>query len=347
MSKARRSGLIRLAVLVVLVGWLAVLAVNGLFSSGSQNGSGSTRIATRHPVRVKATISPLHLPNPLHGATAAATSAGLLVIGGADRSDVSSDEVLRLDSRTERASHAGTLSAPLHDAAAASMGGGTLVFGGGASTTFDTAQELVPGGVARQIGHLPVAASDLSAVSTGGAVYILGGYDRREPLASVIRTTDGRRFATVGNLPTAVRYTAVAALGGRIYTFGGELSNGADTDVIQEYDTSTRRASIVGRLPESVSHASALVLNGTIYLAGGRRSGGASDRILRFDPSHRLIRRAGHLPEPIFDAASGTLANVGYLVGGIDAAGTSVASVMSLSESPGRRSAQSADFSAT
>lgn len=334
MSKARRNGLIRLAVLVALVGWLAVLAVSGLFSSGSQNGSGSTSVATRHPARLKPTISPLHLPQPLHGATAAATSAGLLVIGGADRSDVSSDEVLRLDSRTERASRAGTLSAPLHDAAAVSMGGRTLVFGGGDSTTFDAAQELVAGGVARQIGHLPVAASDLSAVSTGGTVYVLGDYDGTNPLASVIRTTNGRSFAAAGNLPTAVRYAAVAALGERIYAFGGELSNGADTDVIQEYDTSTQRSSIVGHLPESVSHASALVLNGTIYLAGGQRSGRASDRILRFDPSHRLVRRAGHLPTPIFDAASGTVGGVGYIAGGIGAAGTSVDSVVTLSESP-------------
>ena len=205
---------------------------------------------------------------------------------------------------------------------------------GGAATTFDTTQKLVPGRVAQQIGHLPAAASDPSAVDSGGAIYVLGGYDGARPLASVLRTSDGRSFATVGNLPTAVRYTAVAALGGRIYAFGGELSGGADIDLIQAYNTSTRRASIVGHLPETVSHASALVLNGTIYLAGGRRNGGASARILSFDPSGRTVRRAGRLPRPIFDAASGTLAGVGYLAGGIGAGGTSVDSVMTLSGNP-------------
>ena len=335
MSRSRRNGLIRLGVLVVLVGWLAVLAVNALFSNGSKSAPGQSPRATRRPERLKAKTIAAHLPQPMHGATAAPTAGGLLVIGGADRSDVSTDQVLRLDPQTGQAKPAGTLSAALHDAAAASsIAARTLVFGGGAARTFDTSQELVPGGVARPIGHLPTSASDLSAVSAAGAVYVLGGYDGMAPLATVVRTTNGRNFTKAGNLPTAVRYTAVAALGPRIYAFGGELANGSDSDLIQEFDTQTRRASVVGRLPESVSHASALVLNGTVFLAGGRRSGSANDQILRFEPSQGRVLRAGRLPAPIFDAASGTLAGVGYLAGGIGGSGSSVDSVMKLSEVP-------------
>jgi hypothetical protein len=334
MSRARRNGLIRLAVLVGLVALLVVLGVDGSFSGGSHPGSTSKPSASRHPVQLKATTSSLRLPQPLHGATAAPTSAGLLVIGGADRSDVSTDQVLSLEPRSGRARPAGSLTAALHDAAAAAIGGRTLVFGGGAATTFDTSQELVPGGVARQIGHLPTGASDLSAVSAAGAVYVLGGYDGTAPLATVLRTGDGRNFTRAGNLATAVRYTAVAVLGPRIYAFGGELANGSDTDLIQEFDTQTRRASVIGHLPEGVSHASALVLGGTIFLAGGRRSGSASDQILRFEPSQARVLRAGRLPAPIYDAASGTLDGVGYLAGGIGAAGSSVDSVMNLSEVP-------------
>jgi N-acetylneuraminic acid mutarotase len=257
-----------------------------------------------------------------------------LVIGGADRADVSTDKVLALDPRSGKVSPAGTLFEPMHDAAATALGGQTLVFGGGASTTFDAVQQLSPGGSAHQIGHLPAALSDLSAVSIGGTAYVLGGYDGQRPSASVFRTSDGRSFTTVASLPTAVRYTAVAALGSRIYAFGGELSTGADTDTIQEYDTGTGRASVVGRLPEAVSHASAMVLNGFIYLLGGRRNGAASDRVLRFDPSHHVMFPAGRLPAPVFDAAAGTAAGVGYLAGGIGAQGTSVDSVVALSQNP-------------
>src|SRR5262249_29065361 len=172
MSRARRHGLMRLAVLIGLVGWLVVLAVKGTFSSGSQTGSRSAAVAMRPPARLKATPSSMRLPQPLHGATAASSSSGLLVIGGADRNDISTNQVLRLDPGASRGKSAGTLGAPLHDAAAASLGSRTLVFGGGASSTLDTVQELVSGGTARQVGHLPIAASDVSAVSDGAAAYV-------------------------------------------------------------------------------------------------------------------------------------------------------------------------------
>ena len=76
------------------------------------------------------------------------------------------------------------------------------------------------------------------------------------------------------------------------------------------------------------------VLNGVIYLLGGRRSGAPSDRILRFDPSSGATRPAGRLPMPVYDAAAGSAAGVGYLAGGIGPQGTSVDSVVALSENP-------------
>ncbi len=323
-----------MVVAVVLV--FVFLTATGLFSGGSKTHTASIARSSP-PARTappNAATSSLRLPNPLHGATATTSGNRLLVIGGADRADVSSDTVLALDPSSGKVSSGGTLVHPMHDAAAATVGGRSLVFGGGAATGFDTVQELLPGGAAHQIGRLPVAASDLSAVTSGGAAYVLGGYDGQRPVASVFRTTDGRSFARVAELPTAVRYTAAAAIGNRVYAFGGELFTGANTAQIQEYDTGTGRTSVIGHLPEGVDHASALVLNGVIYLVGGRRNGTASDRILRFDPSRHAVVPAGRLPSPVFDAASGTVAGVGYLAGGIGAQGTSVDSVVSLSEIP-------------
>ena len=319
-SGARRRGLLRLVLLVALVGWLVVLAARGLFSGGSKTHTASTAGPSAHARTAppKAATSSLRLPNPLHGATAATSGNRLLVIGGADRADVSTDMVLALDPRTGKVSSGGTLVQAMHDAAAAAIGGRTLVFGGGAATGFDIVQELVPGGAAHQIGRLPVAASDLSAVTSGGATYVLGGYDGQGPVDSVFRSTDGRSFTRVAQLPTAVRYTAAAAIGNRVYAFGGELSTGANTAQLQEYDTGAEEPPS-GRLPQGVDHASALVLNGVIYLVGGRRNGAASDRILRLDPSRHTVVPAGRLPSPVFDAASGTVAGVGYLAGGIGA----------------------------
>jgi hypothetical protein len=122
----------------------------------------------------------------------------------------------------------------------------------------------------------------------------------------------------------------LATHGAGLYAFGGELADGTDTNLIQEYDPATGRASIVGRLPQPVAHASALVMRKGIYMLGGRRNGVASAQILRFDPANDDTSRAGRLPSPVFDAAAGVSSGVGYLVGGIDAAGTSVDLIVAL-----------------
>jgi hypothetical protein len=332
MSGARRRGLLRLAVVVAVILVFVFLTARGLFSSGGSTAPlpSATSHSTTPPARLEASTSVVRLPEPLHGATAAPVGGGLLVIGGADRNDVSTDRVLRLDPSRRTMRSAGTLAQALHDAAAAVVGGRTLVFGGGAATTFDTVQELTPGGTASVVARLPAPASDLSAVSLAGAAYAVGGYDGRTPLGTVLRTGTAARPVRVGDLPTPVRYAALGAAGGRLFSFGGELGNGSDTDLIQEYDPTTRRASILGRLSQPVSHASALVLNGWVYILGGRRKDAASAQILRFDPATGHTSRAGRLPSPLFDAAAGISSDVGYLVGGIDARGTSVASVVAV-----------------
>jgi hypothetical protein len=255
-------------------------------------------------------------------------SNGLLVIGGADRNDVSTGSVLRLDPASGKITAAGSLAQPLHDAAAASLGSQTLVFGGGSAATVDTAQSLTPGGGATVTGHLPAPASDLSALSVGGAAFVLGGYDGQRPLSSVLRTTDGRTFAGVGRLLDGVRYTATATLGGKIYAFGGELASGQDSSEIQEYDIATKRTVIAGHLPDPVAHAATVALHGTVYLLGGRRSGVASDQILRFDPSTNTAVPAGRLPHAVFDGAAATAGDRGFLVGGVGPTGTTLDSII-------------------
>lgn len=323
----------RLGVLVAVVVGLVVI-VSALSSSGGSHPSSKSAArsepAAGPPSRLHATVSAARLPTPLHGATATAAGDRLLVVGGANRQEVSTDQVLALSPGAASATRYATLVQPLHDAAAVGLGGETLVFGGGASTSFDTVQRLSPGGRAEQIGHLPDAASDLSAVDVGGAVYVVGGYDGTRPLASVLRTTDGTSFTRVASLPTPVRYTALAAAGGRLYAFGGELASGGDTDEIQSYDLATNRASVVGRLPQGVDHAAAISLNGGVYLVGGRSNGAATNRILRFDPARNSMVPAGHLPTPLYDAAAAVVSGVGYLAGGIGGQGTSVDSIVTL-----------------
>jgi Kelch motif len=331
MSPQRRNGLLRLAILIGSGIALIVLGVNVV--SGSGGGSSATTTAGTRPTapsRLVAAYSRARLPIPLHGLAVTRSLQGLVAIGGADRSDVSQDSVYLLSPAGDSVKSAGSLTQPLHDAAAASVNRQTMVFGGGNTSTLNAVQVLTPGGKATQVGHLPAALSDLSAVHVGAAAYLIGGFDGMRPNGSVLQTTDGRAFTRVARLPTAVRYAAVAALPDKIYVFGGELGSGQDTDEIQEYDIATERSVVAGHLPAPVSHASAITLDGTIFLLGGRVGGSGTDRIYRFDPTSNLVTPAGRLPQPVYDGAAGALDNRAYLIGGIGRSGTSLASVIAL-----------------
>jgi hypothetical protein len=340
MSAERRRGLIRLAILLGSIAGLLVLGwstVRGGGGGGGSGGAASTGSSGPPPTRLTASVTRARLPVPLHGLSLARNVNGLLVVGGANAVDVSSDRVYRLDTRVGRVSPAGTLAQPLHDAAAATLNRETLVFGGGNTSTLDLVQALQPGAVATTVGHLPEAISDLSSVEVGRAVYLFGGFNGTSPSPSVLQTTDGRAFRRVARLPVPVRYAAVAATQDKIYVFGGELASGQDTSDIQEYDIATERSVVAGHLPAPISHASAVSLDGALFLIGGRRQGTASDRILRFDPSRNVALPAGHLPVPVFDGAARTDGDHAYLVGGLGANASPLDTVISLGRAPAKR----------
>jgi hypothetical protein len=337
LSRSRRPGLARLGVLVAAI--VAVVIVVANLGGGSSSGTGSpaSKTSTGRPApwpappkRLVARLAPRRLPAALSGEAAVDRGDSVLAIGGLDSGLVSTAGVTEIASGGRRIVSAGSLAAPLHDAAAASVAGRTLVFGGGAATTIDAVEELAPGGTARAIGHLPTARSDLSAVTIGPRAYVLGGYDGTSPVASVLATSDGRRFTEIARLPTPVRYAAVAALGRRIYAFGGELADGTDSNAIQAVDVHSHRARLIGRLPTPLSHASAVVLGGRIFVLGGRVAGAASDRILSFDPGRARLEPAGRLPAAVTNAAAASAGGTGYLIGGLRASGAARDSIVTV-----------------
>jgi hypothetical protein len=265
--------------------------------------------------RIVATLEPYRLPADLSGEAVTAHGGEILVLGGLDSLDVSTSEIVGISAA--RAKRTGALSEAKHDLAAVQLAGRTLVFGGGSASELDATEALSAQSAGERVGTLPSARSDLSAVTVGRAAYLLGGYDGSEPVADVLRTTDGSRFTTVCRLPVPFRYSATVALGTKIFTFGGELASGADSDAIQEIDTRARTASVVGHLPSSVSHASAVVLAGRAYVLGGRSNGVGLRRIVAFDPASRTARLVGRLPIAVTNAAAIESGSVGYLIGGI------------------------------
>ncbi len=283
-------------------------------------------------------LTPVPLPAPISGESVVATKDGPLIAGGLDSSSSSVSGVFALDATGGHLRDVGSLTAPLHDAAATMLGNRVLVFGGGTETSTDTVQTLAapggtvtPGTTAEDIGTLPTARSDLSAVTLGKFAYVLGGYDGTNPIDSVLATPDGESFTQVAKLPVPARYLAVAALGGRIFAFGGLTAGGAASDVIREVNPKAGTARVVGHLPQAVSHANALVLGGSIYVLGGEAGGTPTDRIWRFEPGHLNVVAAGRLPRPIAGGSAAVIGSTGYLIGGTGSDEAPLATVIALS----------------
>ncbi|HEX3323938.1 MAG TPA: PQQ-binding-like beta-propeller repeat protein [Solirubrobacterales bacterium] len=283
-------------------------------------------------------LTPIPLPAPISGESVVATKDGPLIAGGLDSSSSSVSGVFALDATGGHLRDVGSLTAPLHDAAATMLGNRVLVFGGGTETSTDTVQALAapggtvtPGTTAEDIGTLPTARSDLSAVTLGKLAYVLGGYDGANPIDSVLATPDGSSFTQVAKLPVPARYLAVAALGGRIFAFGGLTAEGAASDAIREVNPKAGTARVVGHLPQAVSHANALVLGGSIYVLGGEAGGTPTDRIWRFEPGHLNVVAAGRLPRPIAGGSAAVIGATGYLIGGTGSDEAPLATVVALS----------------
>lgn len=286
-------------------------------------------------MKLVARLEPYRLPAPISAESAVALPGGPLILGGLDSGESSVSGVFQLDTGSGRLSEAGALSGPLHDGAAALVGRRVLVFGGGAEASGDEVQALplsggtvAAGASAEVAGRLPTVRSDLSAVTLGGRAYVLGGYDGKTWLGSVLATADGSGFEEVARLPRPARYMAVAALGGRIYAFGGELANGEASDAIRVLDPSAGTARLAGHLPRAVSHASAVTLGGRIYILGGEAGGAASDRIWRFDPGSGKAVVAGRLPLAVAGGAATLAGESAYLIGGRGSGGEALDSVV-------------------
>jgi hypothetical protein len=255
------------------------------------------------------------LPAAVSRPTVFAAVEGLLVVGGLTAADTTTQAILRVDVAQRTVNTAGGLPVPVHDAAGAVVNGRNLIFGGGSTAVTSAVQDVTPGASPRVISHLPQTRADLVAISDSNVGYVLGGFDGTQGSTTILRTSDGVRFAVIGTLPVAVRYPAVAASAGSIWLFGGEHDGKQVTDV-QQIDLTTGNGSIAGHLPSPLAHAGAFTLGGTIFIAGGRVGAAATSDVLAFDAAKASFTAAGHLPAARSDFGVAVVAGTAYLVGG-------------------------------
>jgi N-acetylneuraminic acid mutarotase len=254
------------------------------------------------------------LPGRLSREVAMGYAGGLLVAGGLQPGDVSSDRVWRIDPGTGARTRLGTLADAVHDAAGGVLQGRPTVLGGGASSSLSVVQQ---GSVRwRVASHLPGPRSDLSATSVGNGLVVVGGYDGVQSPRTVLETTDGRHFHVVARLPQGVRYAGVAAMHGQVWVLGGE-ENGRELREVYRVDPATGRVARAGRLPGPLGHEAVVAVGDRLLVLGGRpATDTATDRMWWFNPSTGSWRRAGRLPYPVADAPAVTAGGATYLLGG-------------------------------
>lgn len=281
------------------------------------------------------------LPAPVSRMIALPDAGDVLLAGGLNSLDTSTNQVELLDVRTGRVHVLGTVPDAFHDAAAVTIAGHAVIFGGGSTTSTDTVQSFAESKARKGfiIGRLPQPRSDLAAATVGNRVYVLGGYTGTTALTDVLETTRGTSFRAVATLPVTVRYAAVTAIGSTIWVVGGEHAN-KPVRAIQRIDTTTGTTSVVGFLPRARTDASAMVIAGRVLIAGGRGPNGRAVRTVdELDASGTSVREVARLLTPVADAAHVVIGGTGYLIGGEEDAPTDVIQFIAVTTVPNRAGA--------
>jgi len=316
-----RTGAISLVLLVIFV-W--VVGRCGSDDTVAVTGSNtSTTVTSTEPPRAQlatATALQVALGGATYSGVPAVIDGKIYILGGLNEKKQSSKTIWLFDPLSNTVTEAGALTAPTHDPMGGAIGASAFAFGGGAGNkTFDKVEVFAAGAtVATVSAKLPSPRTDGIAVSTPtrDSLFVIGGYDGKNPTNDVLGTSDGKTFAARAVLAQTVRYPAAEIAGNVIWVFGGEQNN-QPTDLIQKIDLTTGEATVAGRLAAPMSHASAFTLGGTIFIAGGKSADGATDAIRRFDPTTISTVDAGVLPTTTTDAMVAVSGETAYLIGGL------------------------------
>jgi N-acetylneuraminic acid mutarotase len=108
-----------------------------------------------------------------------------------------------------------------------------------------------------------------AVVSTGSAIYTLGGSGARGAVTEVERF-DGTRWTAEARLPVGLNASAAVVLGGKIYVIGGfDGTSNVPTDRVDVYDPAAKSWGRAAPLPAPRGGHAAVVLDGKIHVLGG------------------------------------------------------------------------------
>jgi N-acetylneuraminic acid mutarotase len=185
------------------------------------------------------------------------------------------------------------------------------------------APEAVAAGSWKRVAPMLHRRSAHAVVSTGDAIYAIGGSGSNGPVHEVERF-DGTRWINETNLPgDGLNAPAAVFLNGRIYVIGGfEGLGNRPTDKMWIYDVASHSWSEGPSLPAPRGGHAAVVLGGKIHVLGGGNSQSTIAEHSVFDPQtnrwselKRLRRPKGSVAAVVF---GGRIVAVGGRSGSFD-----------------------------
>jgi hypothetical protein len=250
----------------------------------------------------------------------------------------------------------GILPVSLFAAAAVTIGDREYIFGGATGSAVSPTPEL---GILRydplssnstvpEIAHLPSLNYGLAAAAIGSTVYIVGGYNGKTTLDTIVAWRPGGTATVVASLPVALRYAAVAAVDGRIVIAGGLLANNTTASrSVYVYNPATHTVTTLhAQLPVGIYQAAGASLGKLAYVIGGATPTGPASgpiaspvsTIYSIDPLSGEVARAGTLSDGArAEAAAVSVGNVIYLAGGLVRGNLTTSAVGMLSVASGTR----------
>jgi N-acetylneuraminic acid mutarotase len=244
------------------------------------------------------------LPQPEEEYTAVVANDRLYLMGGnrGNRKEWPR-HVLEYDLAADRWATKKPVPFPGDHMAAAALGGKIYVFGGqaeaGIKQPLNTTWEYDPrADTWRLLAPMPTARTAAGAVEAGGRIYVVGGNVAGGATVGIMEMYDpaADRWESRSALPTPRNHPAVGAVGGKLYVIGGRLAapniggfTASNTDVVEEYDTTTATWRVLNKMPTPRSGHGFTTHQGRIYVAGGEVRDAHMDAIFRdvevFDPA--------------------------------------------------------------
>lgn len=156
--------------------------------------------------------------------------------------------------------------------------------------------------------QVPFSADHMTAVETGGKIYLFGGQGEggaNKPLNTAWEYDPAAdAWKALAPMPMGRTAAVAVAAGGRIYVIGGNTDAGLNVGTNDAYDPATNRWESRRPMPTARNHPAGGVVAGKIYIIGGRLAapniGGFlssnTDIVEEYDPATNAWRPMTKMP---------------------------------------------------